>query len=112
MGNTESILEAVAVANINKNAIEDEAPAGVPETMAGCLSSDDGKEVFSSYEKYCQEQDRKEAWMAREDHRLRLKLIHSLMEEEELEDSDVIHDRTNTFKPSKKYTTVQIYRSL
>jgi hypothetical protein len=87
MGNTESILEAVAVANINKNGIEDEAPAGVPETMAGCLSSDDGKEVFSSYEKYCQEQDRKEAWMAREDHRLRLKLIHSLMEEEEMEDS-------------------------
>jgi hypothetical protein len=70
MGNTQSILEAVTQANINKNAIEDDAPAGVPETMANCLSSDDGNEVFSSYERYCQEQDRKEGWMAREDHKL------------------------------------------
>jgi hypothetical protein len=70
MGNTQSILEAVTQANINKNAIEDDAPAGVPETMAGCLSSDDGKEVFSSYERYCQEQDRKARLDAREDQKL------------------------------------------
>jgi hypothetical protein len=55
MGNTQSNLEAVTQANINKNAIEDDAPAGVPETMADCLASDDGNEVFSSYERYCQE---------------------------------------------------------
>jgi hypothetical protein len=59
MGNTQLILEAVTQANIKKNALEDDAPAGLPQTMAGCISADDGNEVFSSFERYCQEEDRK-----------------------------------------------------
>jgi hypothetical protein len=59
MSNRQSILEVVTQANINKHAVKDDAPHRLPQSMADCISIDNGNELFSSFERYYKKEDRK-----------------------------------------------------